>query len=405
VTADARTKGGRLHPPEAESERADGAAADRPPNDPARLAVDVFLICGQFPGAGAGDALRNAVRYGRAAEAAGFDSAWIAEHHFMTYGVCPSGMALAAHLLGATTRLTVGTAAAILSSRHPVALAEEAVMLDQLSDGRFHLGVARGSPLVDLEVFGTGLARYQTALPESLDLLQRWLSGAPKVKADGEHFRFRPVSVVPRPTRRVPVYVAATSPDTVAAAAARGLPLLLGMHATAAENRDAIAYHGEQAIAHGHDPTHLVHATAHLAYVADSATQARADLQDTLPLWVDTRTSHVRIDGGTGPARDPRAYAEQLMRIHAVGTPEHCVQQLTESAGTSGARRLMLVVEAAGDVGRTLRNIARLGEEVIPYVRRQRQPATDPGPTLGGQVPVNIRPPPSGLSHPTRVRC
>ena len=345
------------------------AHEDVPSTARTRLAVDAFLVSGQFPGTSAGQALRDAVRYTHAAEAAGFDAVWIAEHHFMTYGVCPSAMALAAHLLGATTRLTVGTAAAILSNRHPVALAEEAVMLDELSGGRFILGVARGGPWVDLEVFGTGLARYQTGLTESLDLLQRWLSGQRRVKADGSNFRFRAVSVVPRPARLVPVYVAATSPATIDAAAARGLPLLLGMHATAEHNRNVIDRHAQVAAEHGHDTSHMAHATARLAYVAESVTRARAELEAALPRWLDTRTRYVRLDGGKGPERDSHAYAQQLIHNHAVGTPEQCVQRLAESAAISGVRRLMLMVEAAGDAARTLANITSLGEQVLPQLR------------------------------------
>src|SRR5207245_3889331 len=118
-------------------------------------------------------------------------------------------------------------AACVLSTRHPVALAEEAILLDALSGGRFHLGVARGGPWVDLEVFGTGLDRYEHAFPESLDLLLRWLSGTDRVAGTGPFFPFREVPVVPRPAHPLPVLVAATSSATVALAATRGLPLLL----------------------------------------------------------------------------------------------------------------------------------------------------------------------------------
>jgi hypothetical protein len=54
----------------------------------------------------------------------------------------------------------------MLANRHPVALAEETALLDHLSNGRFHLGVGRGGPWVDLEVFGTGPYRYQHGLAE-----------------------------------------------------------------------------------------------------------------------------------------------------------------------------------------------------------------------------------------------
>jgi alkanesulfonate monooxygenase SsuD/methylene tetrahydromethanopterin reductase-like flavin-dependent oxidoreductase (luciferase family) len=192
--------------------------------------VDLFLLAGQFPDADHATTLRNAVDYARAAEVAGFDGVWFAEHHFITYGVCPSAVTMAGYVLGATTRLRVGTAAAILSNRHPLALAEEAALLDAVSGGRFDLGVARGEPWIDLDVFGTGLSRYADGLAESLDLLLAALDGRAAVKADGEHFRFPDVAMVPCPTRPVPTWVAATTPSTMDIAAQRGLPLLLGMY-------------------------------------------------------------------------------------------------------------------------------------------------------------------------------
>ncbi len=340
-----------------------------PAREPDRLAIDVLLIGGQFPGTSGGEVLGDLVRYATAAECAGFDAAWIAEHHFLRYGVCPSAMALAAYLLGTTTRLHVGTAGAIVSNRHPVALAEESIMLDELSGGRFHLGLARGGLWVDLDVFGTGIRRYQTGLNESLDLLQRWLSGTSPISARGDHFRFPPVPVVPRPRRPVPVYVCATSGEMANTAGARALPLLLGMHASPANNRNLIRNHAAAAAAHGHQVAGMAHASAHLAFVGDTDAQAREVLRTTLPQWLATRTSLASVGSRTGRARDPAAYAKQLIDHHAVGSAERCLQQLTDAVAITGVRRLQLVVEAAGDADRTLDNINRLGEQVIPRLR------------------------------------
>jgi alkanesulfonate monooxygenase SsuD/methylene tetrahydromethanopterin reductase-like flavin-dependent oxidoreductase (luciferase family) len=93
----------------------------------------VFLLAGRFPGQDDGAALRRAADAVVAAEAAGFDDAWIAEHHFMPYGTCPSAITFAAHAAGRTTRITVGTAVSVLSTTHPVALAEQVALVDQLS--------------------------------------------------------------------------------------------------------------------------------------------------------------------------------------------------------------------------------------------------------------------------------
>src|SRR5690606_3875874 len=98
-------------------------------------------------------------------------------------------------------------------------------MLHHLSGGRFTLGVGRGGPWVALEVFGTGLARFERGFPESLDLLVAALSGGP-VTAGGEFFAFREVTVVPAARMR-PV-VACTSPGTAALAADRACPCCSG---------------------------------------------------------------------------------------------------------------------------------------------------------------------------------
>jgi alkanesulfonate monooxygenase SsuD/methylene tetrahydromethanopterin reductase-like flavin-dependent oxidoreductase (luciferase family) len=162
-----------------------------------------------------------------AAERAGFDDVWFAEHHFMSYGVCLSAMTLAAFVLGQTSRIAVGTAVSMLPAWHLVALAEQAALLDQVSAGRFRLGAGRGDPWVDLEVFGTGAERYESGFAESLDLLLTALR-QDKISAAGPLFTFREVSMVPRPRTRPhpPPAVACTSAATAELAAARGLPML-----------------------------------------------------------------------------------------------------------------------------------------------------------------------------------
>jgi alkanesulfonate monooxygenase SsuD/methylene tetrahydromethanopterin reductase-like flavin-dependent oxidoreductase (luciferase family) len=329
--------------------------------------LGTFLLAGQFPGQSQANALLAAVDYALACERAGFHSVWMAEHHFISYGVCPSATVFAAHVLGRTRRVQVGTAVAILSNRHPVALAEETALLDHLSGGRFHLGVGRGGPWVDLEVFGTGLARYEHGFAEALDLLVRWLTNE-RVAGTGQFFDFREVAVVPRPvTRPRPaVTVAATSPETAVLAAARGLPLLLGMHMDDAQKATMLDRYAEAAACHGHDPTQVHHLAAVLAYVADSKREALAHMRAALPHWLEQGVGeYVCITPGGRRSRDLRAYAEHLLAIHPVGTAEECTERLIMTAERTGIRHFLLMVEGAGTRRRTLDNIARLGAQVL----------------------------------------
>jgi alkanesulfonate monooxygenase SsuD/methylene tetrahydromethanopterin reductase-like flavin-dependent oxidoreductase (luciferase family) len=336
--------------------------------------LGLFLLAGQFPGMTEGDALAGAVDNAVAAEQAGLDSVWFAEHHFITYGLCPSAMTLAANVLGRTSRITVGTGVCMLSNRHPVALAEETALLDQVSGGRFHLGVGRGGPWVDLEVFGTGLARFDDGFAESLDLLVKGLEQG-RVSADepdSRFFRFRPVPLVPRPfTRpRPPIVVAATTRPTVETAAARGIPLLLGLHATIDEQRDLIAHYANVATEHGHNPDGVEHVGTAVCHIADSRAEAEDELRAAMPEWIRTGVGgYVSLSPVPRPPWDPEAYVEHLLAIHPIGTPDQCVGHLRATAEATGIRHVLLMVEGTGDPPRTKDTVVRLGTEVAPRLR------------------------------------
>src|SRR5919198_474967 len=70
-----------------------------------------------------------------AAEALGYDSVWIAEHHFSNYGVCSAPQVLAAAVAGQTKRLRLGMGITLLPLHDPIQLAEELAGLDVLSGG------------------------------------------------------------------------------------------------------------------------------------------------------------------------------------------------------------------------------------------------------------------------------
>jgi alkanesulfonate monooxygenase SsuD/methylene tetrahydromethanopterin reductase-like flavin-dependent oxidoreductase (luciferase family) len=66
--------------------------------------------------------------------------------------------------------------------------------------------------------------------------------------------------------------------------------------------------------------------------------------------------------------RDPHAYTELLCDLHAVGTPKLCADRLAATAERTGVRRFALLVEGSGERESTLRNVRRLGAEVLPLL-------------------------------------
>ncbi|WP_330459844.1 LLM class flavin-dependent oxidoreductase [Streptomyces sp. NBC_00820] len=340
--------------------------------------VGSFVLAAQFPGQGPGEALHRAVRSAEVAEEAGLDAVWLAEHHFVPYGTCPSAITLAALVLGRTRRVRVGTAVSVLPTAHPVALGEQAALLHVTSGGRFTLGVGRGGPWVDLEVFGAGLQAYERGFPESLDLLVRWLR-EPSVAASGERYRFREVPVVPRPSEALgetpgpEVVVACTSPGSVRLAAERGLPMLLGMHVGDEEKADMVALWRRCARAAGRPDEEIAdaaHVSAGVCQLADRRTDAAETLLKAMPGWLKQGLeAHVTVDGRVRSMRDPLAYTELLCGLHPVGTARIAADRLAATSERTGITRFALLTEGSGDLAATEENLRRLGAEVLPQLR------------------------------------
>ncbi len=358
------------------------------------------MLSARFPGEDDAAAVRRTVRAALLAEEVGFDEVWLAEHHFMSYGVVPSAITLAGHLLGRTRRIAVGTAVSVLSATHPVALAEQAALLALASDGRLRLGVGRGGPWRELEVLGTGLRRYEEGFGESLDLLLAWLR-ADRLGWSGDHFSFREVPVVPRAAQPPPVAVACTSPATETLAASRGLPMLLGMHVGDAEKAAAIRRHdavlnehGTSADPHGYGPAHgsgapgsaydpgpdrgrvgrglegaRGHVSVHLAQVGASREAAEELLAREMPQWLGPALEgYVPVDGRARSPRDALDYVRELCSMHPVGSTAECAVRIEATVAATGVRNLIFLVEGAGSEEATLANIRRLGAEVLPRV-------------------------------------
>ncbi|MEU0127213.1 MULTISPECIES: LLM class flavin-dependent oxidoreductase [unclassified Streptomyces] len=343
------------------------------------MRVGTFVLAAQFPGQGQGEALHRAVRSAEVAEESGLDSVWLAEHHFVPYGVCPSATTLAALLLGRTRRIRVGTAVSVLPNQHPVMLGEQAALLHLTSGGRFTLGVGRGGPWVDLEVFGGGLEAYERGFPEALELLLDWLD-KPRVAGSGERFAFREVAVVPQADELLgdgppgpEVVVACTSSKSVKLAAEKGLPMLLGMHCGDEDKAGMVGLWRSAAREAGLPPEvaeRVEHVSAGVAQIADSPVDAVETLVKAMPGWLrQGLDAHVTVDGRHRVMRDPVAYTEFLCGLHPVGPPRLAADRLAATAERTGITRFALMVEGSGDLAVTETNVQRLGTEVLPLLK------------------------------------
>ncbi|MFC9977661.1 TIGR03621 family F420-dependent LLM class oxidoreductase [Spirillospora sp. NPDC127200] len=165
--------------------------------------------------------VEDLVTTARRAEELGYATLTLRDHFVAEpFGDQPAPMIALTAAACATRTLRLGTLVLANDYRHPVLLAKEAATLDQVSGGRFELGVGAGWLREEYErgglAFDPAGVRVDR-LAESLRLL-RGLLGGEKVTFAGEHYAVRDLAVFPVPERRPPLLVGAGSPRMLALA-------------------------------------------------------------------------------------------------------------------------------------------------------------------------------------------
>ena len=150
----------------------------------------------------------------------GLDLCWFTEHHFIDDGYLPNFVPVAGAAAARTSRLRFSTDICLLPFRHPVRLAEDLAILDNISDGRMELGVGMGYAAHEFAGFGLPRSRRVSLTEEAIEVLRGAWSGAP-FSFEGKRWSFRDLRVTPDPVQPggPPLWVAATSRAGAARAA------------------------------------------------------------------------------------------------------------------------------------------------------------------------------------------
>lgn len=198
------------------------------------------------------------------AEALGYDTVWIAEHLFSTYGLVTSTQVLGAAIAKATSRIKIGTAVVVIPFNHPLRTASDFALLDILSHGRLLFGAGRAYQPHEFLGLGVPMEESRQMYAEGLDIVVRaWTEE--KITADGDYWQVpQPVEVLPKPYQKPhpPIYQACISPESFKTAAKSGWHLQLASPFTYRTYREAwidklaesLADYERECEAHGRDP-------------------------------------------------------------------------------------------------------------------------------------------------------
>jgi alkanesulfonate monooxygenase SsuD/methylene tetrahydromethanopterin reductase-like flavin-dependent oxidoreductase (luciferase family) len=173
------------------------------------------------------------------ADKLGFDSFWIAEHHFHPYGVVPRAAIWLAAAAQRTRRIRLGAAVVVLPFDNPLRTAEDYAMVDVLSSGRLNIGVGSGYLQHEFAGFNLDSAEKRQRFDEALGIITQAWSGA-RVEHNGRFYKARDVqlNVLPVQKPMPPLAVAILNNDAARFVGAYGANLMLIPYATVERGAD-----------------------------------------------------------------------------------------------------------------------------------------------------------------------
>jgi alkanesulfonate monooxygenase SsuD/methylene tetrahydromethanopterin reductase-like flavin-dependent oxidoreductase (luciferase family) len=316
------------------------------------------------------------------AERIGIDQIWFFEHHLNPTGPCPSPNLLIAAAARTTRRIRFASMVNILPFRHPLLVAEEAAMLDNLTDGRFDMGLGRGLRPPEFAAFGVDQQQSREMFLESFDVIRRVF--ADEIFAHrGKHWTLRkdaPLSppLVQRP--HPPFLVSAQSEESLRWAAQHDIPFAQIDSLPEQARRDAALYREVQ-MADGHAPAPRLYLMREI-YVAESDTRARAEAEPWLRQYWELWNRYTQFTRGGLLPDSYDFWRRQAPMLHAMGFDEIVAKDMVLLGGPETVSEAILRLVGQLDLmGLTLifklgampydmveRSMALFGAEVMPRV-------------------------------------
>jgi alkanesulfonate monooxygenase SsuD/methylene tetrahydromethanopterin reductase-like flavin-dependent oxidoreductase (luciferase family) len=150
------------------------------------------------------------------AEELGFDSFWLGEHHFYWYGTCVSPPMIIAALAQRTKKIRLGPAISVLPFHHPLIVAEEYALADNLCDGRLNFAIGSGFSPLEYRTFGMSMEEARERYWEGFDvILKAWRQE--EFSHKGKFYQVENFSLWMKPLQKPmpPTWVAASSDETL----------------------------------------------------------------------------------------------------------------------------------------------------------------------------------------------
>jgi alkanesulfonate monooxygenase SsuD/methylene tetrahydromethanopterin reductase-like flavin-dependent oxidoreductase (luciferase family) len=297
------------------------------------------------------------------AEQLGFSSIWLSEHHFSEEGYLPSLSAMLGALAMRTSAARLGTAVLLAPLHHPLRLAEDLAVVDQLSGGRLDVGLAPGYKPDEFAVLGVPKGERGARTDETIEILQLAWRGE-RFSYQGKHFCFDDVIVAPPPVQKPagrpgpPVWVGGSSLAAARRAARYGTCF---MPDSGADQGIYDAYRTHVTV-----PPRL--ATNRVLFAADSRDKAWEICGDYLLYQFNAYRKWFSAAGDDDSHGDELTDPSVLNSEHYyVGTPDDILAAITESQRRLGYEELVFWARPPGmPIEQSTASLDLIARHVLP---------------------------------------
>lgn len=334
------------------------------------------------------DVYREDVALAEMAEPLGFDSVWAVEHHFTDYSMIPNPLQFLAYMAGRTERVELGSMVVVLPWHNPARLAGEIGMVDNLSNGRFRLGLGRGLGKVEFDGLGADMSSSREVFDESaVAILNALETGV--IESSGQHVSIPKRELHPRPTGTFVgrTYGAAVSPESVLSMARLGAGLIIiPQKPWETVIREVAMYREEFAKHHPNRDAPAPIVATHVFCDPDEA-YANEQGEHYSALYYHRVMEHYELAGRhfskqkgysyyakvadrletSGKDEAARFYSD----LHVQGTPRQCLEKLEWIKDAVGAGTLISFFSYSGIPFETSKkNLLLYSEEILPVVQQ-----------------------------------
>jgi alkanesulfonate monooxygenase SsuD/methylene tetrahydromethanopterin reductase-like flavin-dependent oxidoreductase (luciferase family) len=226
------------------------------------------------------------------ADELGYDTFWVAEHHFHEYGVVPNPAVMLASIAQRTQQLRLGTAISILTFHNPLTAAETYAMLDILSGGRLSYGVGSGYLAHEFAGYSVNPTDKRDRFDECLAAVKQLLSGK-RTTYSGKFHNFQDVKLNIEPVQKpIPIFVAALRKEVAYHIGKQGNNLLCVPYASVEKFEDIADIVSE--FRRGREEAGVPVGENSLvvalhSHVTESDQKARETAEEAFNLYVDSR--------------------------------------------------------------------------------------------------------------------